>query len=80
MIKNGLIAAGVFVLAVIAALFVGREKQKAKDTAAAKQTVDQSLDKIKEASREIKNDISQAPPTGPDSVDSQLRNDFTQDD
>lgn len=80
MIKNGLIAAGVFVLAVIAALFVGREKQKAKDTAAAKQTVDQSLDKIKEASRGIKNDISQAPPTGPNSVDGQLRNDFTQDD
>lgn len=80
MIKNGLIAAGVFVVAVFAALFIGKEKQKSKDTAQAKQTVSDSLDKIKETSREIKNDVSQAPPTGPDSVDNQLRNDFTQKD
>jgi len=79
MIKNGLIAVCVFILAVFSALLFGKHKQKAADKAQAAKTATDELNAIKAKTYDVQSQVDKAPDNGPDSVSRQLRDDFTAD-
>lgn len=76
-LKGYLIAAGLFVVGIVASLIVGRAKQHASDTAQAQKVVSNELDKLRQKATAVQNDVSSLPPTGPDSASQQLRDDWS---
>lgn len=75
-IKGYLIAFVLFVVGLLAAVLVGKEKQKAADNAVAQKVVTHELDKISTTSAKVQGDVAKLPPVGPDSAAEQLRNDW----
>lgn len=78
MFKSWFIAAALFIVAIVTALFVGKAKQKANDIAAAKVETQKALDKISKVKNDVKNQTDSLPPCGPDSAADQLRNDWSE--
>jgi hypothetical protein len=76
--KNYLIAFGVLILGVLAAVFIGEKKQQVKDAKAAGEVVDKTLTKIAATSKQEQSDAADNPATGPDSSASQLRDDWSE--
>jgi hypothetical protein len=76
-IKGYLIAFALFVFGLFAAVLVGREKQKTKDTVAATQIVNQELNRIQETATHVQTDVQKLSPSGPTSAAQQLRDDWS---
>lgn len=76
-IKNWLIAGALLVAGVAAALFIGKAKQKATDNATVSKVVNHELSRISETSKATTQQVDNLPPTGPDSANNQLREDWS---
>jgi hypothetical protein len=74
--KNWLIAGGVFIAAIFASLVIGRRDQKKDDATEAQVIVDKSLSKISEASKDVQETVAKDA-ANPPAVDDSLRSDFT---
>lgn len=76
MIKSYLIAAGVFIAAIFAALVIGRRKQYVSDNLKVEKAVKKELDKISDTAKKVNDNVSKLPDAGPDSAADQLRKDW----
>lgn len=78
MFKNWLIAGGVFIAGLAAAVLFARSKQKSEDSTAVKEAVNDALSTIAETSKEVKHSVDDLPATGPGSPGEQLRDDWSE--
>lgn len=75
-IKNWLIAGGVFILGCLAFLVVGRRKQYVSDNQKVTEVVNNELERISNVAKKSQDDVSKLPPTGTDSAGQQLQDDW----
>lgn len=78
MVKNWLIAAGVFALGCFAFLIVGRRKQYVSDNQKVTEVVNHELERISNVGKKVQDDVSKLPPAGPDSADQRLQDDWSE--
>lgn len=79
MIKSWLIAAGLLIAGLFAAIFIGRRKQYDKDNKIAANAVKENLDKISAVAKKVQDETKKNPDTGPDSSANRLRRDWSED-
>lgn len=77
MIKNWLIAGALLVAGVVAAVFVGKQKQKVADVSTVSKVVNDELSRISETAKANQEQTNHLPPTGADSANEQLRQDWS---
>jgi hypothetical protein len=78
MFKNWLIAGGVFIAGLAAAVLFAKSKQKATDNAAVKDAVNAELEKISTVSKGNTDEVSKLPDAGPDSAADRMRDDWSE--
>lgn len=78
MFKNWLIASGLLIAGVAAAILFGRKKQKSVDAAEVKEAVESELERITNVAREEQAHAQARPDIGPDSAADKLRDDWSE--
>lgn len=78
MLKNWLIAGGVFIVGLAAAVFMGRAKQRSADVAKSNEAVNHELDRISKTATSAQNTVENLPPSGPGSATQQLHDDWSE--
>lgn len=78
MFKNWLIAGGVFLVGLAAAVLIGKRKATVANEATVKEAVNEALNTIAETTKEVNDHVEKLPNTGPGSAGDELRNDWSE--
>jgi predicted naringenin-chalcone synthase len=78
-VKNWLMAAALFAVGLAAAVFWGRRKQAASDSAQASKVVTDELNRISQTAQATTKQVDNLPPTGAGSANDQLRQNWKDD-